>query len=98
MESGLNDHRGQTEHIGLALISGCWRIFPRDRGAPGKQLGFGVTGIHGLRLRSQQTIAIFDAVTVPRNLQRFALEDTTVGRRRWRGFPNLRASLALDQN
>jgi hypothetical protein len=67
MESGLDDHRGQTKHIGLALISDCRRSFPRDCGTPGKQRGFKVTGIHGLRFCSQQIFTIFDVVTVPQN-------------------------------
>jgi hypothetical protein len=69
MESGLDDHRGQTEHIGLALILGGRRNIPCDCGASGKQRGFKITGIHGLRLRSQQTITIFNIVTVLRNKQ-----------------------------
>jgi hypothetical protein len=36
-ESGLDDHRSQPEHIGLALIPDGLRKLPCNGGTPGKQ-------------------------------------------------------------
>jgi len=64
---GLNDHRGQAEHIGLALIPGCPIDSPSNDSTPGKQRGFDISGSHCTRLHIQEAISLFNAARVAGN-------------------------------
>ena len=63
----LNDHRGQAEHIGLALIPGCPIDSPSNDSTPGKQRGFDISGSHCTRLHMQEAISLFNAARVAGN-------------------------------